>query len=477
MSKEFDLIITDGQIVTGQGIFPATIAIREGRIAGILDPAERPAAVDHIIATGLHILPGVIDTHVHLRDPGGPQREDFISGTSAAAAGGITTIMEMPISEPPVNAAEVLTRRVELVQPRALVDFALYAAVGTENIDQAASLAEVGAVAFKTFLTGPAPGREDEFIGLCCTDEGVLYELMMAVARTGLRHCFHCEHEPVINRLAAGLKVAGRGDGLAHAESRPPVVEDVSVAIVLALAAEIGGPVQMVHMSSPRAAELVKQARARGVPVTAETCPQYLFLTYEALKEHGPFAKCNPALRSPETVAAFWPYLFDGTIDVIGSDHAPYVLAEKEQGVDDIFKATAGMPGLESMLPLMLTAANQGRISLPRVVPLLAERAGELFNLPGKGRISPGYDADLVLVDMAAEWIFDRRQCFTKARENMRVYHGQRMQGRVVTTLVRGTRVYHEGEIMVEPGYGRFIRPASPAKQTLGQEALTHERI
>jgi len=466
MASGFDCIITGGQVVSGAGLFPATVAIREGRIAGLLSPEEQPPAAEVIEARGLHILPGVIDTHVHLRDPGGPQREDFISGTSAAAAGGITTIMEMPISEPSVHTGDILSRRAEMVQPRALVDFALYGAVGADNIEQVTGLAEAGAVACKTFLTKPAPGRDHEFVGLCCTDEGALYEAMRAVARTGLRHCFHSEHYPLIDLFTARLKASGRGDGLAHAESRPPVVEDVSVAIVLALAAEVGGPVQIVHTSSPRAAQLVKEAKARGLPVTAETCPQYLFLTEQALEAHGPFAKCNPALRSRETVEAFWPYLLDGTIDVIGSDHSPYVPAEKERGLADIFQATAGMPGLETMLPLLLTAANQGKLSLPHLVHLLSERAGDLFRLPGKGRIAPGYDADLVLVDMAAAWTFDRQRCFSKARETMRVYHGRQMQGRIMATFVRGVRVYQAGEITAQPGHGQFVRPRLEAQST-----------
>jgi dihydropyrimidinase/allantoinase len=461
MSDLFDLTIHGGLVVTTRQVFPATLAVRGGRVAAILAPDERPAAAETIDAAGLHILPGVIDTHVHLRDPGGPQREDFTSGTRAAAAGGITTIMEMPISEPPVHTGDILTRRAETVQPRALVDFALYGAVGAENISQVGGMVEAGAVAFKTFLTQPIPSRAHEFIGLCCTDEAILYEALRATAKTGLRHCFHCEHYPIVDHLTALLRDAGRGDGLAHAESRPEVVEDVSVAIVLALAAEIGGAVQVVHMSSPRAAQMVKRAKSDGVNVTAETCPQYLFLTWEALKAHGPFAKCNPALRSPETVQAFWPYLFDDTIDVIGSDHAPYVAEEKTRGLEDVFKATAGMPGLEPMLPLMLTAVNQGRISLPRVAYLMAERAADLFRLPGKGRIAVGHDADLTLVDLAAEWTFDRRRSFSKAGDNMRVYHGRQMKGRVISTLVRGRRIYQEGDIVAQPGYGRFVRPDS----------------
>lgn len=460
MSQPFDLTITGGRIVSGQGVFPATLAIRDGKFAGILAPNESPAAAETIDARGLHILPGLIDTHVHLRDPARPDREDFVSGTSAAAAGGITTILEMPISEPPVNSGEILAGRAGQVQPRALVDFALYGAAGAENIDQIRPMAEAGAIAFKTFLTQPMPERRHEFYGLCCTDDGILLEIMQAVAQTGRRHCFHCEHYPLVERLGQRLQAAGRTDGLAHAESRPPLVEDISVGIVLALAAAVGGPVQIVHMASPRAIEAVKAAKARGLNITAETCPHYLFLTDRALQEHGPYAKCNPALRSAEVVAGIWDYVRDHTIDVLGTDHAPYRPAEKEKGETDIFKAPAGLPGLEAMLPLLLTAVNEGKISLPHVARLVSERAAAIFQLAGKGRIAPGYDADVVLVDLAAAWSFDTRRCFSKAREIMKVYEGRPLKGRVVSTFVRGLRVYEEGQITATPGHGRFLRPA-----------------
>ncbi len=460
MSQPFDLLITNGQVASGQRVFAANIAVRAGHVAALLAPDEFPGAQQVIDAAGLHVLPGVIDTHVHLRDPGRPEREDFVSGTSAAAAGGITTIMEMPISEPPVNSAAILSERAATVQPRALVDFALYAALGQDTIGRAAELAAAGAVAFKTFLHAPVPGREHEFAGLCCTDDGALQELMRDTAATGLRHCFHCENNAMLEYLERRLRAAGRGDGMAHAESRPPFVEDASVATVLALAAESGGPVHIVHMASPLAVQMVVEARARGVNITNETCPQYLFLTYAELEAHGPFARCNPALRSPETVAALWPYVQQGHINVIGSDHSPYVPAEKERAIGDIFSSPAGMPGLEALLPCLLTAVNQGRLTLPQLVRLTSEHAAELFRLPGKGRIAPGYDADFTLVDLNEQWTFDRNRCFTKARDCMRAYHGKAMHGQIKKTIVRGTTVFDNGDIVAEPGYGRFLRPA-----------------
>jgi dihydropyrimidinase/allantoinase len=468
MAEEFDLVVTGGSIVTSREVIPATVAVRNGRVAGVLDATERPAAEDHVDASGLHILPGIIDTHVHLRDPGRPEREDFVSGTSAAAAGGVTTIIEMPISEPPVNSGEVLAHRAEQVQPRALVDYALYGAAGLDNPDQIAAMAEAGAIAFKTFLHAPIPSREHEFVGLTCTDEGALREIMVATAETGLLHCFHCENNAMLEHLEEKLRAAGRTDGMAHAESRPPVVEDAAVAEMLAIAAETGGRVQVVHMSSPLAAQLVSEAKTRGVRATAETCPQYLFLTYDALREHGPYAKCNPALRSAATVEEFWEYLRDGTIDVVGSDHSPFLDAEKAKGLEDIFLAPAGLPGLEPMLPLMLDAVNEGRLSPPAVARLMSERAAELFGLPEKGRVEPGADADLALVDMNAEWTFDSGRSFSKAGGNMRAYDGRRLKGRVVSTFVRGELVFHEGEITASPGHGRFLRPVSVKERTMG---------
>lgn len=459
MSGEYDLIITGGTVVTAAGERAGTIAVRDGRIAAILGPDEAPPGRSRVDATGLHILPGVIDTHVHFRDPGRMDREDFTTGTSAAAAGGITTVLEMPVSEPPVNSGEALLRRAEAVQPRAIVDFALYGAAGHDNLDQIASQVEAGAVALKTFLHKPMAGRESEFFGLWCTNEGALEEVMAAVAHTGALHCIHCENDDMVERLEEQLRSRGRVDGIAHAESRPPVVEDVSVATVLALARHTGSRVQIVHMSSPDAAQLVREAKARGLPVTAETCPQYLFLTDDALRLHGPYAKCNPALRDAETVERFWAYIDDGTIDVIGTDHAPFLDDEKARGRDNIFLAPAGLPGLEVMLPLMLDAVHHGRLTLPDVARLLSERAAEIFRLPGKGRIAVGADADLTLVDLNAEWTFTRSRSFSKAGPIMRVYDGRSFHGRVVSTFVRGKRVYHQGEITGAPGYGRFIRP------------------
>jgi allantoinase len=460
MPDHFDLLITGAQVVSGSATGAATLGVTGGRIAAVLDPASRPPAAEVIDASGLHVLPGLIDTHVHTRHPGIAEREDFRSGTAAAAAGGITTLFEMPIAKVPANSAAGVKRRVAAMTPEAHIDFALYGGAGHENLHDIAGQAAAGVVAFKTFLQPPPPTRLDEFFGLWCTDHAALRSVMTAVSATGLRHCFHCEDAPMFHALQAQLAESGRTRGRAHAESRPPIVEEVSVAMVLALAAESGGPVGVVHCSSARSAQLVADARARGIDATAETCPPYLFFTDEALDRLGPFAKCNPPLRSAEGVRALWRALDAGLFDYLGTDHSPFLANEKAAATDDIFKAPPGLCGLEVMAPLMLTAVADGRLTLPRMVELCSTRAAELFRLAGKGRVVEGADADLTLVDLGAAWTYDRRQALTKSRDNMAIYDGVRMRGRVVSTVVRGVRVFHEGAITGPAGHGRFVRPA-----------------
>ena len=254
MQESFDTVIVNGTVVAGSGVAPATVAVRDGRIAALFDPAARPPARDVVDATGLHVLPGLIDTHVHTRHPGVAAREDFQSGTAAAAAGGITTLFEMPISKVPANSGDNVRARVAAMTPQAHIDFALYGGAGHENLDRIAEQADAGVVAFKTFLQPPPPARLDEFFGLWCTDYTALRDVMRAVAATGRRHCFHCEYAPMFQALQAELDAAGRRTGRAHAESRPAIVEELAVGMVLALAAETNASVGVVHGSSARSA-------------------------------------------------------------------------------------------------------------------------------------------------------------------------------------------------------------------------------
>lgn len=454
----FDLLIKDGILVSGEGETPLDIAIHDGKVAALLTPGQDIAARETIDAGGLHVFPGIIDGHCHMRDPGRMEREDFWTGTQAAAAGGITTVCEMPISIPPVYTAEILKQRAETVQPRALIDFALYGTAGFENLAEIQGLADAGAVAFKTYLHPAEPGREKEFTGLICPDSSSQYETMEAVAKTGRRHCLHCETNEMIVMFTEKLKASGRTDGLVHTESRPAVCEDSSVALSLAIGGAVDASMVICHMSSAGAVQLVKEAKARGVDVIAETCPTYIFLSDEYLVNFGPYAKNNPPLRSEENRQQLWEYINDGTIDYIATDHSPWRPESKDGG---IFTANSGIASFDMFMPLMIDAINRGVIGYGKAAAMLSEKPAEVFMLKEKGHLKPGYDADFVLIDMNSEFVFDKKNSYSKAGETMHIFDGMKLSGKIQSTWVRGTKVHENGTTVAPSGHGKFVRPQS----------------
>ena len=458
MSRPYDLAIVNGTLVGAGRQFKATIAVRDGTIAGFYGTGDSLAAARVIDAKGLHVLPGVIDPHVHTRYPGVDVRETFESGTAAAAAGGITTLFEMPISKVPTNSAAHLRKRVELMAPQAHIDYALYGGAGRDNVDTIVEQAEAGAIAFKTFLQPPPAGREDEFRGLWCRHDEVR-SVMDAVRLTGLRHCFHCEEPGMYEPLRARLESLGQTRGRAHADSRPAACEEASVAVVLGRAAERPLPVGIVHCSSVRSANLAFDARRRGLNVTVEVCTPYLFFTADALDKLGPYAKCNPPLRSAETRDELWHGIGSGLIEYLGTDHSPFTKEDKEQFGDDIFKAPPGIAGLDLFVPLMLTGVHERKITLPQLVAVCAENPAYVFRLPRKGRMVTGTDADFTIVDLKKRWRFDASTARTRSKANMALWDGFALTGAVHATIVRGVPVYQEGDIVGPPGHGLFQRP------------------
>lgn len=447
-------------MVSASGELPANVVVRDGKIVALTEHDTVFPAEQVIDCTGKYVLPGVVDAHVHLRDPGKVEREDFETGTRAAAAGGVTTILEMPISLPPVYTADILRARQEGVAAKAVVDYAFYGAAGADNLEEIPRLAAEGVVGFKTFLHSPPPGREKEFVGLCAVGSGVLREILRCVATTGKVSAVHVEDDSIVQWEINRLKALGRNDGPAHAESRPEIAEIVATAQVLALARDAGVRVHLAHMSSPVAVEMARQARRSGVRVTVETCPQYLLLTEEELARQGPFAKINPPMRSEASREGMWRLLLEGAIDLVASDHSPFLLEEKERGFQDIWMAPAGSPGLETLLPLMLTEVASGRLTLSHLVRLVSENPARIFGLyPRKGAVRVGSDADLVVVDMQAETTIRRERMYTKARDSARLYEGRRVQGLPVLVAVRGNVVMRDGEVVGRPGWGQFVRP------------------
>ena len=418
-----DLLVKNG-LTYVDGVFKkCDVGIKDGKIAcvaecGILGEAKRV-----IEAEGKYVIPGGIDTHVHIRSPGHDDREDFYTGTMSAAQGGCTTILEHPISTPPQYNKEILDNRKNIARDKCVVDYAFYGAAGGEFPEEITEIAKEGIVAYKSFLHQAPEGREKEFVGLTMANDAEILVGMREIAKTGLMMASHAENNDLITYNIAKMRAEGHTKPLDHCKSRPPITEYSTVAKLIMFAKETGCTLELAHMSTVESMELARKARFEGQKVFVETCPHYLLLDETALEKYGPFARCNPPLRPKETVEKLWDYVNDGTIDFIGSDHGPFLLSEKEQGNEDIFKAFCGAPGVDLRLPLMLDAAARGKTTIERVVELLCVNPARCFNIyPQKGTISAGADADLVVFDMNDTTVVDRNKSYSKARETARIF-------------------------------------------------------
>jgi allantoinase len=455
--KKLDLAIKSDKVFIDGRLIDCWIGVKDGIITAI--SKEKLDAEKVINVEGKMVLPGTVDPHVHIRAPGHDERETFESGTKDAASGGVTTVIEMPISTPPPHSPELVQRRMDIASQEVVVDIAFFGAAGTDCMEDIIPCAKSGIVAFKTFLHEAPPGRKEEFIGLTAPNTGDQYELMERVAQTGVMIGFHTENNDMVNKNIAMLRSEGKTSPLYHGRSRPPVVEIETAAKILLFAEKIGTKVEICHISTPEVVELVNRAKSKGVYVVAETCPHYLFLNENVLEKVGVFAKCNPPLRSEEERLKMWEFVRDGSIDIIGSDHAPYTKEEKERGSEDIFTPPAGFPGLSTRLPLLFTAVKEGKIRLDKMVELICENPAKIFGLyPQKGTIAVGSDADFVIFDPDKKDIISKDKMFTKCRDSALVYDGWEVYGKPEKTIVRGKIVFDNGEIIVSPGYGEIIK-------------------
>jgi allantoinase len=458
-TKVPDLLIHGGRVVTEKGTIDASILVDKGKIVSVSSQSTVHADVE-IDASGLYVFPGLIDTHVHFRDPGMIQKEDFLSGTRSAAKGGVTTVFDMPTTQPVVTSRQKFIEKLKLVQPKAVVDFALYAGAGIDNLPELAGLAEVGAIAFKTYMVAPPSQRTHEYAGTFVTDAASLYRVMEHVRATGKALCVHAEHDNTVSFLTDQLQLQGRHDASAHSDSRPQFTEALAVSEALTISEALHVRLHLLHISTRQAVALIRFWKQYGSVATAETCPHYLLLTRDALKKHGPNAKFNPPPRDKSDNEALWQGVADGTIDMIVSDHAPHSKQEKDEGREDIWKAPPGTPGVETRLPLLLTEVANKRLTIEDVVRLCSTKPAKIFGLhPMKGEIAEGSDADFALVDPQMEWTLKADELETKAKETF-LFDGWKVKGQCVATYLRGELIMKDGHIVGTPGEGRFIQPS-----------------
>ena len=449
-----DTVIKGGRVVGENGIVDADIAIADGKIAAILAPGFAPDADNVIDANGRHVLPGLIDVHVHFREPGMAHKENWTTGSQAAAVGGVTTVFEMPNTDPPTDNLDNLATKKALAERQSIVDFGLYGLLGEHNLAELENLAEAGVIGFKLFLgntTGDLP----------CPDDGAVLEGFEILAELGLRCSIHAENSPILFWRQRALQAAGRNDPLAHLAARTDVVALEALNRSATLAEWTGARIHIVHESCARSIDFIKFWKGRGVDLTVETLPQYLYLDAEMmLEDGGEVIRMNPPVREKAHQEPLWQAVLDGTIDMISTDHAPHA-AEEKRG-DDVWKLACGFPGVETSLPLMLTAVNGGRLKLEDIAKLMAASPARAFGLYGrKGVIAVGADADITLVDLDAEAVLTADALHSKGKCS--AYEGMAVKGLPVATFVRGHLVAKDGEPVADPGHGRMVSPTMPA--------------
>jgi dihydroorotase len=446
--SEVDLVIHGGHVVTPDAVFSASIAVKDGVVAAVGADELMPPAREVLDASGLHVLPGAIDVHVHFRDPGYPHKEDFSSGTAAAALGGVTTVFDMPNTLPPTGTAEALAAKQTMAAEKAHVDFGLYGLLGEDTIAQVPALVEGGVIGFKLYM-GNTFGR------IPSPSTGAMLEAFEAVAPTGKRISLHAETNSIMERRETRLREAGRTEALAHLASRPAVVAVEAVSRAAVLAEWTGARIHVLHISSAEELRPLREAKARGVDITGETCPHYLLLSTDDYARLGGVIRVNPPVREARNQDPLWAALADGTIDFIATDHAPHAPEEKTR--NDIWTVDAGFPGVETQMPLMLTAVNAGRLTICDYVRLSAAAPAKIWGLyPRKGALQPGADADIAIVDLKREWTIDDGKL--QSRSKITPWHGWRVKGLPIHTLVRGRFVMRERRLVEDTrGWGRSV--------------------
>ncbi|MEE8502536.1 MAG: dihydroorotase [Kiloniellales bacterium] len=446
MGAGYDLIVRNGTTITPAGTVRVDVAVSQGRIAAIGDLAAADAG-EVLEAGGLHVLPGVIDTQVHFREPGLEHKEDLASGTAAAALGGVTAVFEMPNTRPSTLGAADLADKLSRAHGRAWVDHAFFIGAAAENLDQLAALERLpGCSGVKVFM-GSSTGS------LLVEDD----ETLLGVLRAGRRRvAVHAEDE---ERLRERLDLVRGGANV----DQHPVWRDEETALratkrLMAVARQAGRPVHVLHVTT--AQEMDVLAANKDI-ATVEVTPQHLTLAApDCYARLGTKAQMNPPIRTEEHRAGLWRGVAAGIVDVVGSDHAPHTLEEK---AGDYPATPAGMPGVQTLLPLLLDHMNAGRLSLERLVDLTSAGAQRVYGIAGKGRIAVGYDGDLTLVDLEA-----RREItadWLASKCGWSPFEGTTVTGWPVATVVRGRIVARDGELLGEPAGApvRFTDTLVPA--------------
>ena len=457
---KYDVIVKNARIPQEDETVLTHILVKDEKIAGFVTDLEGIEFDNVIDAEGNLTLPGCFDSHTHFMDPGFTHRENFLTGTSSAAAGGLTMIMDMPCcSKPSVRGIDELESKLNDIKDKAIIDYAMWGGVTGEDVragkkhiikDQA----DYGVCAFKVYMTPSVPTYER-------VNDPEMLEAFRWVAESGLPVGIHAENYAMCDYFVRKLQAEGRTDGPAWAEARLELAEKAAIQLGISFAEESGARLHIVHMSTGIGAKLVGEAKKKGLSVTSETCPHYLMLNYQdAMTEHMQYAKIAPPLRTKRDNQELWEGLQNGSVDFMGTDHAPYEIEIEKEGEGlNIWTAFPGIPGVETLVPIMVSEGlNKGRLSLSRLVEVLSTNPAKQYGLyPKKGALHIGSDADFTIIDLEKEWTIDQKKTYSMAKYNP--LHGIKLKGKPVKTVVRGTLVYDDNiGIVVKEGFGQFVK-------------------
>ena len=446
-----DLYIRNGQVVTEETVFHGGVAVQDGKIVQLVHGNPDLMATETLDVQGKAILPGLVDPHVHFSEPRPDAYEGFLTGTSAAAAGGITTVIEMPLNaSPPTIDGENLRRKQAVVRERSIIDVGLWGGLVENNLADLPDLEAGGVLALKAFMS-------DSASDFARADDDIIFEGLRFSAENNLPVGVHCENEYITRHLKQQLQAAGRTDLAAWPESRPPFQELEAIDRAIHLAKASGGQLHIVHISQGEGIRKTAQAKLEGVNLSNETCPQYLLLDHDDYLRIGATAKCAPVIRSREIVEDLWECVLAGMVDVIACDHSPCLIEQKAGSAENVWNIWGGISGVQTMLSGIITEGVHKRgLSLPLLVKMMSANPARIFNLYSqKGSLTPGTDADIAIVDLDHEWTLTTDQLFYQNKHS--AFVGYSFKGKVVQTLVRGTLVYDDDKIIVEPGYGNLL--------------------
>lgn len=447
----FDLIVKNANIVTCESIFRGSIAVKDEKIAEILEPDTDEDAVTIVDGMGNYLFPGIIDAHVHLNDPGYTWREDFYHATEAAAIGGVTTVVDMPLQNvPALTNSKIFEDKHKIVGPKALIDYGFWGGLVDYNLSDLDGLNDSGVMAFKSFLS---PVGKD----YTSLDLGRVRKALGTIKKFDGVAGFHCEDYSIIAYEEEQAVKSGKVSRSDYLKSRPLIAELIAVKNIIDLSKETGARVHICHVSSPAVAEEIRHAKAQGVRITAETCPHYLKFNEDDFIEKGMLFKCAPPLRTKEESEDLWKYLCDGTLDIVSSDHSPS--AENEKSEDEgAFKPWGGISGLQTGLQVMFNEAVVKRgLSCSLIASLMAKKPAEIFGMSGKkGMIVPGYDADMVLLNPNEKW--EITEDSLKYLNKISAFTGTTGMGLPICTIMRGKIIADKGRITGEHGFGKLIK-------------------